>query len=65
METLREQREQDVIVAAREEHEAWLARERATGRPAREERVVREYRERWRRTARSLVGALEALKNRR
>jgi hypothetical protein len=64
VESLHEQREQDVITAAREAHEAWLEMERETRRAAHDEAAVRARRDRWRASARSLVGALDALKRR-
>jgi hypothetical protein len=59
---LREQREYEVLEAARKERAAWAELERASEPEPRDEFTVRVYRERWQATAHALVGALRALK---
>jgi hypothetical protein len=59
---LREQREYEVLEAARKERAAWAELERASRPKARDELTVRLYRERWQATAHVLMEALRAVK---
>jgi hypothetical protein len=59
---LREQREYDVLEAARKERAAWAELERASRPKVRDELTVCAYRERWQAAAHALVGALRAFK---